>query len=105
LPEHGLYAKLLREHASPRLVLDAINSSNSTRHDQWQVQIQALIQLKADIYVHSALSNNQVQEAQLIPCENIERTVDELMARFGLEARICVLAEGPQTIPYIQTVD
>jgi hypothetical protein len=39
----------------------------------------------------------------LLPCASIEDTVAALLENYGLEARICVLPEGPQTIPYVAT--
>jgi nickel-dependent lactate racemase len=101
LPEYGLYAQLLRAHQHPRQVLDDILSSNETYHDQWQIQVQAMVQLKADVYVHSELSEKQIWDALLIPCPRIEETVTMLMAKYGAHAQICVLPDGPQTIPYL----
>ena len=34
-------------------------------------------------------------------CARVEDTVAALLARYGSGARICVLPEGPQTIPYV----
>lgn len=70
-----------------------------------QVQIQAKIQLKADVYVRSHnLSDEQIRSALLKPCADIEATVDELMREYDTRARICVLPEGPLTIPYLHEV-
>ena len=103
VPEYGLYGQLLRSFSSPQQVLENIMTSHEHRHDQWQVQVQAQIQLKADVYVHSELSESQVRDAMLIPCPHIENTLAELMEKYGPNARICVIPEGPQTIPYIET--
>lgn len=103
IPEHGLYGKLLTENSSPRALLDSILSSPVTRHDQWQAQIQAQIQLKADVYVYSGhLTEAQIHRALLKPAASIEQAVDQLTTRYGKDARICVLPEGPQTIPFIR---
>jgi hypothetical protein len=37
----------------------------------------------------------------LKPCHDIVKTVVELRERMDHEARICVLPEGPQTVPYV----
>ena len=37
----------------------------------------------------------------LTPIEDIEATLAELRARYGPNARIAVLPEGPQTVPYL----
>jgi len=102
LPDHGLYAQLLAEAGSPQGVLDLISKPGYSAQDQWQVQIQAQIQLKADVYVYSdGLTDEQISGALFTPCRDIELTVNELMAKFGPDVRICVIPEGPQTIPYL----
>jgi nickel-dependent lactate racemase len=102
IPEHGLYGKLLRQAKNPQDLLDTICSPGFNEQDQWQAQIQAQIQLKADVYVYSDnLTDEQIRTALLQPCRSIETTVSELLEKYGPAARICVLPEGPQTIPYI----
>jgi nickel-dependent lactate racemase len=104
IPDHGLYGQLLQEADNPQTLLDTICAPGFLKQDQWQAQIQAQIQLKADVYVHSDnLSDEQIEMALLKPCHSIEATVAELLKKYGPEASICVLPEGPQTIPYIQT--
>ncbi|MGC8781955.1 MAG: nickel-dependent lactate racemase [Anaerolineae bacterium] len=103
IPDHGLYGRLLREAASPQELLERINAPGFLEQDQWEAQIQAQIQLQAEVYVRSHnLTDEQITAALLRPCHRIEDTVAELLQRYGRRARICVLPEGPQTIPYIQ---
>jgi len=103
LPEHGLYGQLLRQSASPRELLNRLCAPGFLEQDQWQAQIQALIQLKADVYLYTDhLSEEQIRSALLKPCRRIEDTLAELLARYGPAATVCVLPEGPQTIPYVQ---
>ncbi|UCC99681.1 MAG: hypothetical protein JSW66_07300, partial [Phycisphaerales bacterium] len=66
-------------------------------------QIQAQVQLKADVYVRTDnLTVEQIEMALLRPSPRIEDTVAELLSRYGSQASICVLPEGPQTIPYVR---
>jgi nickel-dependent lactate racemase len=103
IPDHGLYGQLLHKAASPQHLLDTICAPGFLKQDQWQAQIQAQIQLKADVYVRTNnLTAEQIRSALLQPCRRIEDTVTELLDRYGPQARICVLPEGPQTIPYIR---
>jgi nickel-dependent lactate racemase len=100
LPDHGGYAALLAEAGSPRGVLDAIASPGFSRHDQWQVQIQAMIQLRADVWVYSGgLSDAQIRRALFRPCGDVAAAIRELTSRCGPRARVGVLPEGPMTIP------
>jgi nickel-dependent lactate racemase len=104
IPDHGLYGQLLRQAHSPQELLDRICTPGFLEQDQWQAQIQALVQLKADVYVHADhLTDDQLASALLQPCHSIEETVAELLNRYGPQATLCVLPEGPQTIPYIQS--
>jgi nickel-dependent lactate racemase len=102
IPQHGLYGQLLREHRSPKELLETILTSTVAQQDQWQAQIQAMIQQKADVYVYSlCLTETQIRSAMLIPTRSIEDTLSEILPKYGPQARICVLPEGPQSIPYI----
>jgi lactate racemase len=101
IPEHGLYGQLLRAHSHPSEVLEDILSSQTARLDQWEAQVQALVQQKADVYIHSSLTDQQVRAALLNPAPHIETTIAKLVKKYGPHARICVLPEGPQTIPQL----
>jgi nickel-dependent lactate racemase len=72
------------------------------RQDTWQAQIHALVCQKSDVYFHSRnLSDSQVESAFLKPCSKVEETIEDLLRKYGRRACICVLPEGPQTIPYV----
>ena len=102
IPEHGLYGRLLREAGSPQALLAQIQTPGFLKQDQWQAQIQAQIQLKAQVYVHSDhLSPEQIRSALLTPAPSIAGLIRSLIERFGPLARICILPEGPVTIPFI----
>jgi lactate racemase len=103
LPENGLYAQFLRRASSPQELYRMVNTPGPTWQDQWQVQIQSQIQLKADVYIYTQhLSEAQIRSALLTPCPDIEATTRDLLRKYGPQARICVLPEGPQTIPYLR---
>jgi lactate racemase len=102
LPAQGRYADLLAKAGSPRGVLEMLAQPGFAEQDQWQVQIQALIQLHADVYVYSeGVTDKEIQGALFTPSRDVTETVRGLCARYGENARVCVLPEGPQTIPYV----
>jgi nickel-dependent lactate racemase len=102
LPDHGLYAELLVEAGSPQGIIDLISQPGFNMQDQWQVQIQAQIQQQVDVYVYSdGLSDEQIQKALFIPSRDVEGTLGNLLADLDDQARICVMPEGPQLIPYL----
>ena len=78
-----------------------INDPSFQMFDQWQAQKQAMIQMWADVYVYSSLAAEQVTAALLKPTSSIEGTLQQLMERYGRDASIAVMPQGPLTIPYI----
>jgi len=106
IPEHGDYGHLLYEADSIASLLRTVRDPDNDRQDTWQAHTQALISQKADVYFYSPnLTDEQIREALLIPCRTIEGTVETLLERCGPGATICVLPEGPQTVPYVRAVD
>jgi nickel-dependent lactate racemase len=102
IPDHGEYASLLRESEDVEQMLESVRDPECQRQDRWQVHIQALICQKADVYFHSHnLSDEQIRSSHLRPCRDIGSTVAALLEGYGPEATVCVLPEGPQSIPYI----
>jgi len=103
IPEHGEYANLLRAAPSPQALLERLTAPGFACQDQWEAHIQALVQLRADVHVYAdGLSDRQIREALLTPCRSIEDTIAELLERYGPEATVCALPEGPQTVPFLK---
>lgn len=103
-PAHGKYRALLSHGSNPDEWLDRIHSPHFSEHDQWQVQVQAQIQKRARIHLYAdGLTDADIRSAQLVPTRNVEQTVNTLLQERGDKARVCVLPEGPQTIPYVQS--
>jgi len=105
LPTHGGYAKLLRQAGSPQGVLDLLGVPGFEAHDQWTAQVQAQIQLKADVYVYSdGLSDDDLRAALFTPLHDLASARADLRQRYG--PRTCILPNGPLTIPtLIQPVE
>lgn len=101
IPEHGNYKKILHEATSLQNILDTIHAPGYSQFDQWEAQIQAMIQLWADVYLYSSLSEDEVKKTHITPIPSIEACVAELQHKYGPNALIAVLPEGPQTIPYL----
>lgn len=100
LPDHGGYASFLRDAGSVEAVLEMLSQPDFSLQDQWQVQVQAQVQQKADVYVYSeGLTDQQIREALFIPGRSLESDLTQLMQRYG--ERVCVLPEGPLTIPFV----
>jgi nickel-dependent lactate racemase len=101
-PEHGSYREELTAAASPAALLDAIAARTQTVPDQWQIQIQAAIQARSRVIVHTSyLSDAELAEAHLEQTADVEATVRRLLDDAGADARVCVLPFGPLTVPYL----
>ncbi len=103
LPDHGLFGELLRKANSTDELLEMIDDPHFKKLDQWQVQVLALIQKKADIFTYSDYLDKETIESRLLKhTEDIGKTVDSLIEKYGDNARIAVLPEGPLTITYVE---
>ena len=101
-PGHGSYRELLSSRGSPQDLLDAIIASPKVIPDQWQVQVQANIQAKATVVMHTDfLSDEELEQVNLTQTRDIGATVRAELAGRGAGATVCVLPEGPQTIPIV----
>ncbi|OLD22496.1 MAG: hypothetical protein AUJ01_00255 [Acidobacteria bacterium 13_1_40CM_3_65_5] len=86
LPSHGSYGQVL-----------------DSTPDQWQVQIQAQVQMKATVMVKTeGLTPEAVRAAHFQPVDDVSAAVSDALGRAGPHATLCVLPHGPQTIPYLR---
>lgn len=103
LPGGSEYERVLVSEETIGDVLTAIETRPKTEPDQWQVQIQARIQSKARVGVYTDfLSEGDLAASHLDKIEDISQSVLEALHEAGPDARVCVLPEGPQTIPYLK---
>jgi len=103
LPSHGSYGKVLASQPSPQKLLAMISAPGYSVPDQWQVQIQAQIQIRAKVFVKTAgLTPQAVRAAHFEPIEDVSAVVCEALRAAGPDATLCVLPQGPQTIPYLR---
>jgi nickel-dependent lactate racemase len=101
LPNGGHYAKLLQKSRDFEDALTHLAPAGATLPDQWEVQVQALIQRQATCYLYSdGLTPEQIRGALLEPIDSVEDKLTELI-RANPAAEIAVLPQGPQTIPFV----
>jgi len=104
LPEHGNFKQLLQMRHTPQELLDMIEAPDFELYDQWEAQSQAIVQRKAEVYLYSSLDPETTRNAMLTPITDIEATLTTLLGRYGPGARVAVLPEGPQTVPYLSSM-
>jgi nickel-dependent lactate racemase len=101
VPEHGNYKTLLLESDSPQALWDRVTAPGFRALDQWEAFLHARLCLHADIHVYAdGLSDEDIHLAMLTPSRDIEATLRDLIERYG--PRLCVLPQGPMTIPYLE---
>ncbi|MEI7728061.1 MAG: nickel-dependent lactate racemase [Verrucomicrobiota bacterium] len=101
MPNGSPYERFLKSAASPEEVLTRLTQASEAVPEQWQAQIQALIQRRAQVLVHSSLPDAQLRGAHLVPCSDIATVVRERLANLPATARVAVLPQGPLTVPYL----
>ena len=102
VPDHGNYAKILKMRDTVGELLEMICDPEFCLFDQWQVQVQAMVQLKADCYLFSTLDPQIVKNAKFTPIDSVEATLQQLCQKIGPQVRVAVLPLGPLTIPYVR---
>ncbi len=102
IPDHGKYGELLRSTDSTESLLARIRTPGFTVQDMWQAHIHALLCQEYRVHFYSEnLTDDQINGSFMAPCRNIGETVKRIVQDEGDGLRICVLPEGPLTIPYI----
>jgi lactate racemase len=101
VPKSSPFDQLLRSAGSPEELLARLATPGFARPEQWQAQIQALIQRRAKVLVHGTLPDDQLRACHLEPCHDIAATVRRRLEELGPKARVAVLPQGPLTIPYL----
>jgi nickel-dependent lactate racemase len=106
LPNHGSYGRVLASQPTPAALLEMIHAPGYSEADAWQVQVQAQVQLKARVLVkNSCLNADAVRAAHFEPIEDVSGTVAGALQAAGTYSTLCVLPQGPQTIPYLRELN
>ncbi len=102
-PSESDYEKILTSAKTIDELMNYTMKHESTLKDSWQIFLQVLIQKKADVYLYSDhLDAATITNALLHPIDNISTLVNEIAEKTGSKTSICVLPEGPWTIPYLK---
>ena len=101
VPANSPLDQLLRSAAGPEEILTLLATPGFVRPEQWQAQIQSLIQRKARVLIYSSLPDEIVRAAHLTPCHDITAAVKDCLQSHRKSARVAALPQGPLTIPYL----
>lgn len=101
IPFGSDYESILNSAKDMNSLMEYIKAHESDLKDTWQVYFQAMIQMKSDVWLYSRLDPATVKSTHLKPVQDLDTLVADLVEKYGPDCRICVLPEGPQTIPYL----
>lgn len=102
LPPRTDFARMVEEMNSPESFLKMISEPGFQRPDQWQVQVMAQVMAEASVCLKAdGLSTKEIESSGLEPIQTIQSKLAEIIGRQP-QAGICVLPEGPQTIPFLK---
>ena len=101
VPDGSPLDDLLRSAGSIEEILAMLSTPGFVRPEQWQAQIQALVQRRAEVLVCCELDDATLRACHLAPCADINAEVAKRLAKLGPDARVAVLPQGPLTIPYL----
>jgi len=101
------YAEMLAWRQTPQELLDMLLEPGFAELEQWAMQCQAMVQVKADVYLYSSLGPEQTRRAHLKHCPDVGETVTTLSEDFrrrngGEEPTILVLPFGQLAVPRVQ---
>ena len=103
IPSNSGYEAILKSVNSAGELMEFIMKNEKILQDTWQIYFQALIQEKATVHLYSKeLDDEVIRSAFFEPVDDIADLIVELTGKIGPEAKICILPEGPQTIPYLK---
>jgi len=105
-PDHGDFRAELAAAPTVDGLLAGIAARTVTVPDQWQVQVLARVLSTATVGLYTTgLPPADVAAAHLVPVPDVATFVADALAAaeaaHGRPATLCVLPEGPQTIPYV----
>jgi nickel-dependent lactate racemase len=100
------YAEMLAWRQTPQELLNMVLEPGFAELEQWAIQCQTMVQVKADLYLYSSLGPEETRRAHLKHCRDIGETVAALSEDFrrrngGKEPAILVLPFGQLAVPRV----
>ncbi|HCK09361.1 MAG TPA: hypothetical protein DHW45_05765, partial [Candidatus Latescibacteria bacterium] len=101
VPDHGNFAQIMGDGATPADVLAYIKALDRPILDQWQAQILAGILERVEISVLSKMTKSEIEACKLNTIDNLDASLRDALLSYG-EPRAAVLPDGPLTIPFVE---
>lgn len=95
------FRDLIFSGMSPKEIHEKILNKEIIVPDQWEIQVLARILMKANIFVVSKLSESELGNIDLKYAESVESAIKISLKKYGQNARILILPNGPQILPFL----
>lgn len=103
IPENTDFERMLTAVDNLEDLYDYVVTNEKNFQDTWQIFYEVLIQRWANVSLYTdKLDDGTVRKAHFTPVQDPEVLIGEILEKHGKDARICILPEGPLTIPYIK---
>jgi len=103
IPDNTDFARMLAAVDNIDDLYDHVKKNEKDFQDTWQIFYEVLILRWANVSLYTdKLDDETVRKALFSPVQDPEALIREILEKHGRDARICVLPEGPLTIPYIK---
>lgn len=103
IPENTDFSRMLAAVDNIDDLYDYVKANEKDFQDTWQIFYEVLIQRWATVSLYTdKLDDETVRNALFNPVQDPEALIREILEKYGRDARVCVLPEGPLTIPYIK---
>ena len=103
IPENTDFERMLTAVDNIEDLYDYVVKNEKDFQDTWQIFYEVLIQRWANVSLYTdKLDEETVRKALFSPVQDPEELIRKILQKHGRDARICVLPEGPLTIPYIK---
>ena len=95
------FKELLFSERSPKQIYKKILKKEIVVPDQWEIQVLARVLMKAEIFVVSRLKERELGNIGLKYAETIKEAILISLKKHGTNARILILPNGPQILPFL----
>ena len=99
---HDNFKDLIFSGKTPKKIYEQILNKEIIVPDQWEIQILARILMKADIFVVSKLSKEEIGNIGLKYAKSVEEAIELALTKHGKNARMLYLPNGPQVLPLLK---
>jgi len=96
------FKELIFMGITPKEIYEKILSKQIIVPDQWEIQVLARVLMKAEIFVVSSLNENEIGNIGLNYARNVEEAINLSLKKYGPNAKILFLQNGPQVLPLLK---